>query len=140
MRAHEAARLVLDFIDCRGLGVHGFSNAADRVMTMEKEARVTAKATDKRQEFERKYRSTARMLGEVRVRCDANDLDSVAMMLKLSHARHALPASLHLPIGFDIDQSSRVLLCSISVPDFAQLEISKRRGKASVPVTRSEKR
>jgi hypothetical protein len=34
MRAHEAARLVLDFIDCRGLGVHGFSNAADRMMTI----------------------------------------------------------------------------------------------------------
>ena len=53
-------------------------------------------------------------------------------MMDLSNFRHPLPAAVQWPIGFDFDQSSGVLLCSITVPDFAQLRIVKRRGKSYV--------
>jgi hypothetical protein len=66
----------------------------------------------------------------MRARCEAGDLEAVRFMINLSHARHPLPAAMHLPMGFDFDQSSGVLLCSITVPDFARLPIVKRRDVA----------
>jgi restriction system protein len=111
---------------------------------LDKEARLSEKAANKKHEFERKCAAAADKLKEIRAKCEANDLDAVRFMLNLSHARHPLPAALHLhsPVGFDIDQSSRVLLCSVSVPDFARLQISKRRGKSSeqVPVSPRERK
>jgi restriction system protein len=109
---------------------------------LEKEERLAEKASTKKHDFERKRANMAQKLGDIRAKCEANDLDAVRFMLNLSHARRPLPAALHLPIGYDIDQSSRVLLCSISVPDFARLQISKRRGKSyqTVPVSPRERK
>ncbi len=115
----------------------GFSPAI-----LEKEARLKTKAEDRRYEFEQKSRTIQHQLDEIRSRCEADDLDAVRFMMNLSHARHPLPADMQLPIGFDFDQSSGVLLCSIAVPDFARLPIVKRRGKSyeTVPVTPRERK
>jgi restriction system protein len=115
----------------------GFSPAI-----LEKEARLKTKAENKRHEFEQKSRAIKHQLDEIRSRCEADDLDAVRFMMNLSHARHPLPAAMQLPVGFDFDQSSGVLLCSIEIPDFARLPIVKRRGKSydTVPVTPRERK
>jgi restriction system protein len=82
-------------------------------------------------------------LNQVRKKCEAGDLKAVRFMLNLSHARHPLPASLHLPIQFDFDQSSSILLCTIAVPDFSRLNIQKPRGKSTyetVPVSARDRK
>jgi restriction system protein len=109
---------------------------------LDKEARLSEKAANKKHEFERRSAAVADNLREIRAKCEANDLDAVRFMLNLSHARHPLPAALHSPIGFDIDQLSRVLLCSVSVPDFARLQMAKRRGKSyeTAPVSPRERK
>jgi restriction system protein len=109
---------------------------------LEKEARLKTNAENKRREFEQKYEAVEHQLSEIRLRCEADDLSAVRFMMKLSHARHPLPADIHLPIGLDFDQSSRVLLCSISIPDFARLKFFKDHGKSFdlVPVTPSEQK
>jgi restriction system protein len=109
---------------------------------LEKEARLRKKTENKKLEFEQRYKTIEHQLAEIQQRCEANDLNAVRFMMNLSHARHPLPTDLHLPMGFDFDQSSRVLLCSITVPDFAQLQIVKSRGKSrdAVPVTPKERK
>ena len=116
----------------------GFSPAI-----LEKEASLKEKAENKRLQFEQKYGVIERQLNEVRERCEANDLNAVRFMLNLSHARHRLPAALPSSITFDFDQPSRLLLCSIAIPDFAQLPLVKQRGGSSyntVPVTPKERK
>ncbi|WP_161495372.1 restriction endonuclease [Bradyrhizobium sacchari] len=109
---------------------------------LEKEARLIQKTADKRSAFQRKHEAIAHQLTEVRTRCEADDLDAVRFMMNLAHARNHLPAAIHRPIQFDFDQSSRVLLCSIEIPDFAKLPIVKRRGKSYeyVPVAPKERK
>jgi len=115
----------------------GFSPAV-----LEKEARLIAKAENKRHEFEKKSSAIKHQLDEVQLRCEADDLNAVRFMMNLSHARHPLPTAMQLPISFDFDQSSGVLLCSITVPDFALLQIVKRRGKSydTAPVAPRERK
>jgi restriction system protein len=109
---------------------------------LEKEARLKTKVANKRLEFEQTSRTIQHQLDEMRASCEADDLDAVRFMINLSHCRQPLPAAMLLPIEFNFDQSSGVLLCSISVPDFAQLQIVKRRGKSyeTVPVTPRERK
>jgi len=115
----------------------GFSPAI-----LEKEAKLVTKTESKRRELEEKSEAIKHQLDEIRLRCEADDFNAVRFMMNLSHARHPLPGPIQLPIRFDIDQSSRVVLCSITVPDFARLPIVKRRGKSheTVPVTPRERK
>jgi restriction system protein len=66
----------------------------------------------------------------VQERCTKNDYDAVRFLINLSHARQPLPSVLRKAWNVDIDNDSRILLCTFEIPDFGPLSILKKRGQS----------
>jgi hypothetical protein len=83
-------------------------------------------------------------LASLRRACEANDLEAISKLMRLSHVRHRLPTSLAQPFEVDIDPTVRIVLCTIEAPDLAGLSIVKQRASSFnvkwTPVTATERR
>jgi hypothetical protein len=92
--------------------------------------------------FEQKYQTAKSQLDTLKDRCIANEYDAIRLLINLSHARHELPSVLRRFWEVDMDQTSRILLCTFELPDFSSLTISKSRSNSwkSVPVTTTERK
>lgn len=90
---------------------------------IQKEQEFKQKLAETLIDFEMRAAILEGKLNQVRHKCEANDLNAVRFLLNLSNARHQAHPTLHLPIKYDFDESERVLLCTVDVPDFAKLII-----------------
>jgi restriction system protein len=107
-----------------------------------KEERLKEKTAAKQKELEQKFQSTKAKLQAVQERCVANDYDAVRFLINLSHARQPLPSVLRKAWNIDIDEESRILLCTVEIPDFNDLNIVKKRGQGAkfYPVSAAERK
>ena len=109
-----------------------------------KEERLKEKTVVKQKELEKKFQSIKAQLQAVQERCAANDYDAVRFLINLSHARQPLPSVLRKSWNIDIDEVARILLCTVEIPDFNNLNIVKKRGQSSSakfsPVSAAERK
>jgi hypothetical protein len=99
--------------------------------------RIEAKEKDLReqtatlhQNFGQKYQTAKTQLDTLKSRCIASDHEAIRLLISLSHARHELPSVFRRFWEVDLDQRSRILLCTFELPDFSSLTISKSRGNS----------
>ena len=110
---------------------------------LQKEQEFKQKLAETLVDFEMRAAILEGKLNQVREKCEANDLNAVRFLLNLSNSRHQAHPILHLPTQFDFDESERVLLCTVDVPDFTKLKIQKPKGKSfydTAPVSDREQK
>lgn len=65
--------------------------------------------------------------------CRAGEPVAICRLLSISLIRHPLANLLTMDANFAFDTESKVVLCTIQVPDFARLAVVRRRGTAGYP-------
>jgi restriction system protein len=70
------------------------------------------------------------------------DPEGIKRLLKVSLARHPLPTILIRDSEIDLDLASRIVLCTIEVPDLTQLPILRKRSRSGnwLPVSATDRR
>jgi restriction system protein len=78
-------------------------------------------------QFEGQFQTATARLKKLREACEANDPSAVRVLMSISHVQHAIPEPLRRSFETDFDLAARVALCTIEIPDFASLNIVKKR-------------
>jgi hypothetical protein len=112
--------------------------------TLENEARVKQRADALREDFKNKHSSDTAVADALREAIHCRDLNGARRLIELTHTRHPLPKALLTPLEVEFDETARVVLCTIEIPNFASIPIVKKRGDSYrakwLPVSVTEKR
>ena len=101
--------------------------------TLEKEARVRQRTDAIREEFKNKRSSDTAAADALRQAIRRRDLNSARRLIELTHTRHLLPKALLTPLEVEFDETARVVLCTIEIPNFSSIPIVKKRATRIVP-------
>jgi restriction system protein len=93
---------------------------------LEKERQLLEQTETLRQRLLQQSRNAQASFRALQQRCAANDYEAIRLLLKFCHEHHDLPAVFRKAWEVDFDQTSRVVLCSIEIPDFHSLAILKK--------------
>lgn len=93
---------------------------------LEKERQLLERTETLRERYRQDYRNAQVQFEALQRRCEANDYEAIRLLIKFCHERHDLPAVFRKAWEVDIDQTSRVALCSVEIPDFNSIAILKK--------------
>jgi hypothetical protein len=93
---------------------------------LEKERELLERTETLRERFRQHYSNAQARFRALQQRCEANDHEAIRLLLKFCQERHDLPPIFRKAWEVDIDQTSRVALCSFEIPDFHSIAILKK--------------
>ena len=116
----------------------------DKKRISERARNLLQREEAKRQDFKAKFKKDVALLDALRAGCVANEPPAIKLLVSMSHLRHWLPEKLRGAFEVDVDLSARVALCTIEIPDFQKLSITKQRTNSRrgewVEVSNTEKK
>jgi hypothetical protein len=97
-----------------------------------------------REQCENRSREEATKLNGLRDACIAKDPNAIRLLMAASHVRHPLPEPIMGSFEPYIDLVSRIVLCTIEIPDFGALKILRKRTNSPrakwLPVSAADRR
>ncbi len=116
------------------------SDHAELARYEERREKLKSKIEATREKINAKIHREEQQSAALVAACKAGELDAIRTLMLTALIRHPLPAVLMRKSYFSLDAASRIALCTIEVPDPAQLSLVKEGASRWLPVSETAKK